>query len=116
MKNEIYKYLQESQRPIKRPELLGHMQRLGYEITDRKLRSTIEEMITQKDSVFCVESSEKGYSIIRTQEDLDRAKEYLQNKIEALCIRRNSLERNFNTMQEAKSEPILKDNQFIMFP
>lgn len=116
MKNEIYIYLKNSQLPVKRSILLDHLIKKGYDVTDRKLRSTVEEMITDEDSIYCIESSEKGYSIIQTDEEEERAYQYMTSKIEALCVRRNCNRRNYLKAKEAKNEPILKDNQFIMFP
>lgn len=114
MKNEIHNYLKLAKSPVKRSVLLSHLLTLGYEITDRKLRSTVEEMI--KESGYCIESSESGYALIMSQEQLERAMAYLSSKAESIAVRKNYLLKNFNAMQEAKNEPLLKGEQFLMFP
>lgn len=113
MKTEIYNYLKQSQLPVKRSILLDHLIKKGYEITDRKLRSTVEEMITKEG--FVIESSEKGYCLIRTEEQLEKAMQYLNSKNEAIAIRKNSLLKNWNQMEAQKVTPLQVGNQFLMF-
>lgn len=113
MKTEIYNYLKQSQLPVKRSILLDHILKLGFETTDRALRSTVEEMI--KENGYCIESSEKGYSLIKNQQELERAMAYLSSKAEAIAVRKNYLLKNFNAIQEEKNQPILKGDQFLMF-
>lgn len=105
MKTEIYNYLKNSLAPVKRSILLNHLIKLGYEITDRKLRSTVEEMITEDG--YVIESSEKGYNIIRTQEQLERAMAYLDSKASSIAVRKNFLLKNFNTMMEKENKPTI---------
>ena len=66
---------------------------MGYHISDRGLRATIEEMIVE--DKYSISSSEKGYALIKSDEDLKEAIAYLEKKVEALAIRKNCLGRNF---------------------
>ena len=93
MKKEILSLLQLAQKPIKRKELLAHLKIIFPDISDREMRGEIETLIIIDGAL--IESSHLGYSLIRTVEEKERAKKYLQEKISALCIRRNSLEKNW---------------------
>lgn len=66
---------------------------LGYHISDRALRSVIEDMIIS--DKYSISSSEKGYAIIKNNEDLKQAMEYLDKKSAAIAVRKNCLLRNF---------------------
>lgn len=76
----------------KRPELRHTLISRGYFISDRNMRSAVEEMIT-KDH-YSIGSGSKGYYLITTDEDLDEAMHELRAKAEALSIRANCLLRN----------------------
>lgn len=104
MKYDIERYLKAAQAPVKRLELLQAMRvtMSDQTLTDRKLRKTVEEMITQDG--FLIASSERGYQIIETEEQLTDAMEYLTNKAASISIRKNCLLRNFR--QHFKKEPI----------
>lgn len=65
----------------------------GYRLTDRELRKHIELLITE--GRYCIQSSEKGYSLITTAEDLQAAKKYLNAKAFAMIERVKYLEENF---------------------
>ena len=110
LKKEILSLLQSSDKPIKRKYLLTHLKIVCPDITDREMRSEIERMITMDGEL--IESSHLGYSLIRTNEEKERAKKYLQEKISALCIRRNSLEKNW--INNVLSGPD-KKNQLNLF-
>lgn len=104
MKFAIERYLKAAQAPVKRLELLQAMRvtMSDQTLTDRKLRKTVEEMIV-KDG-FLIRSSELGYSIIKTEQDLTDAMEYLSNKAESIAIRKNVLLKNWRS--KYKSEPV----------
>ena len=104
MKFEIERYLKAASGPVKRLELLQAMRVTLHDqtLTDRKLRKTVEEMIT-KDG-FLIASSERGYAIIKTEEELTEAMEYLASKAESIAIRKNFLLKNWRA--KFKSEPV----------
>lgn len=77
----------------KRASLREQMTARGFYLTDRKLRHHVELLITQ--GLYCIQSSEKGYSLITTPEDLDSAKKYLNAKAFALIDRAKCLEENY---------------------
>src|SRR5687767_12263928 len=90
------------QKHMKRSELLHALIGKGFVMSDRDMRLTIEHMI--KDDHYCIQSSEKGYSLITTLEDLEKAKSYLEKKAASIAVRKNCLERNF---REQKLKPQL---------
>lgn len=98
MKSEIFKYLQEVKRSVKRPELLGHLKSIGFQVTDREMRATIEEMIVHDE--YLIRSSEIGYCSIETKEEMEAAMKYLNAKAEAISIRKNSLLRNWRKIHK----------------
>jgi|ERR1035438_2939644 hypothetical protein len=108
MKIHIFNYLKSASRAVKRPELLSaiRVNANDLKISDRAMRAVIEDMITQDG--YCIASSNNGYYIIKTLEEKESAKQYLQEKIESLCIRRNCLERNFK-------EEIIEKGQGVLF-
>ena len=108
MKNKIYDYLLLADRPVKRAELLVSLRITEYKLSDRAMRQMIEEMITQDG--YLIRSSEQGYSLIKTEEDLNLSRNYLEQKIEALCVRKNTLLKNWR--EKYKSEPV---NQPLLF-
>ena len=67
----------------------------GFSLPDRKVRSLVESMIV--DDGYCIQSSEKGYSLITTLEQLNEAISYLEAKSKSIAIRKNCLSRNFNS-------------------
>lgn len=77
----------------KRADLRSQLIARGFYVTDRRLRVTVEKMITEDH--YGISSSEAGYSLIRTKEDLDEAVRYLKSKAFALLNRADSLEENF---------------------
>lgn len=79
----------------KRADLRLSLQNRGYYLTDRKLRKAVEELIT--DGKYAIASSEKGYSLITTQENLNEAKRYLNSKAFAIHERVKCLEENFKS-------------------
>ena len=101
LKKEILSLLQSADKPLKRKNLLVHLRMIFPDISDREMRGEIETLITIDGEL--IESSHLGYSLIRTVEEKERAKKYLQEKISALCIRRNSIERNWtnNVLKES---------------
>ena len=67
--------------------------------SDRAMRLEIEELIKEG---ACIASSEKGYELIRTREQLEKAKAYLRSKAEAIAVRANYLEKNFREAMPPK--------------
>jgi len=72
-------------------------------IPDREVRQIVEHLITEDH--YCISSGQKGYSLITTLEDLEKAKSYLEKKAAAIAVRKNCLERNF---REQKLKPQLE--------
>lgn len=85
------------QKFTKRANLREQLTARGYRIPDRQLRKTIEELITVEH--YSIGSCERGYWLILTPEDLEEARRQLKGRAEALTIRANCLQRNF---QEGK--------------
>lgn len=81
------------QRFTKRKELREQLTAKGFYLRDRLLRRHVELLITQNE--YCISSSEKGYSLILTPEDLESAKKYLKSKAFALLSRADCLDNNF---------------------
>lgn len=77
----------------KRAQLREQLTAKGYYLTDRILRKHVENLIT--DEKYCIQSSERGYSLITTPEDLEAAKKYLKAKAFSLLSRADCLESNF---------------------
>jgi len=92
MKEKIIEFLKNN-KSLKRPQLLFLLRELGFVLTDREMRSTIEEMITLNG--FCIRSGNDGYSLITSRAELDLAVAYLNSKAEAIAIRKNCLTKNF---------------------
>lgn len=88
----------------KRSDLLSNVLTNGFYITDRSLRSTIEEMIT-KDH-YAIGSCSKGYFLITTEADLDSAMHELKSKAESISIRANCLLRNFKEAKLTEQLPL----------
>lgn len=76
----------------KRAELRLNLQSRGYYLTDRQLRKEVEHLITKQG--YAIASSEKGYSLITTNEQLDEAVFYLNSKANALHLRAKCLKEN----------------------
>lgn len=77
----------------KRADLRLQLNAKGYYLKDRLLRKHVEQLIT--DGQYCISSSEKGYSLITTAEDLQKAESYLKKKAYALHERISCLKENF---------------------
>lgn len=77
----------------KRGNLREQLTARGYYLTDRLLRKHVEVLIT--DGKYCIQSSEKGYSLITTPEDLEAAKKYLKAKAFSLLSRADCLDENY---------------------
>lgn len=100
MNNElIFNFLSQS-KFTKRKELLIYLHSQNISISDREMRAEIESMIV--DGGYAIASSEKGYSIISTVEQMEKAMKYLDKKAAAIAIRKNCLLRNckFKIIQE----------------
>jgi len=66
---------------------------LPFTITDRKVRALVESLIV--DDGYAIASSEKGYSLITTLDELNEAVRYMELKSKAIAIRKNCLSRNY---------------------
>lgn len=80
------------QKFTKRGDLRLTLQSRGYYLTDRQLRKEVEHLVTRQG--FAIASSEKGYSLITSNEQLTEAIDYLNSKASALherakCLRLN---------------------------
>lgn len=98
MKKEILWLLKGG--PVKRKVMLHHLREQGHDVTDRQMRAVIEDMVMVDG--YLIESSSHGYSMIQTEDELNRAVDYLNQKAEAIAIRKNSLKRNWE-----KSKPLM---------
>jgi len=78
---------------VKRATLLYCMQIKYPELKDRKMRHLINEIIQEGE---CIQSSNNGYTLITSQEQLYEAVGYLNKKVVSLAIRKNTLIKNFN--------------------
>ena len=99
MKQTIIDFLK-SHKSVKRADLLKHINALGYNITDRLLRATVEVLIVKDD--FCIRSGNDGYSLITNKAEFDEAVAYLDAKASAIAVRKNCLIRNYR--EEIKQE------------
>lgn len=98
MKGHILAYL-EHHGSVKRKELLSYLHSLGINTSDRLMRKEIEGLI---DDGFLISSSEKGYKIIRNEDELQEAVNYLRKKALPLFDRIAHLQKSFqlkNTRQ-----------------
>lgn len=108
MKDLIIGYLKDAGRPVKRRELLQYLRAAGQDITDRAMRREVEMLITRDGEL--IQSSERGYHLINSEEDLMEAMEYLTHKAEAIAIRKNCLLRNYRNL--FKKEPVCQSVLF----
>lgn len=92
MKGHILSYLEHHQ-SVKRKELLSYLHSLGIMTTDRKMRLEIELLI---EDGFLISSSEKGYKIIKSENELKEAVAYLKAKAFPLFHRAEMLEKSFH--------------------
>lgn len=88
-------WLLENTTTVKRPELLRYLHNCGHDINDRQMRKSIEDMV--ENDGHLIQSSEAGYSMIRTPEQFEAAKKYLSKKSKALLMREFFLTRNWKT-------------------
>lgn len=102
MENAILKYL--SEKPIKRRDLLYLLRQEQPDLSDRAMRKEIELMVTEHG--YCIESSEKGYTLITDLAGLDRALTYLDKKAASIAIRKNYLVKNFRALRGATSNQL----------
>lgn len=94
MKHLILSRLKESNKPVKKRELILYVESiLNEKVSEREARKAIEELIQDGE---LIESSEKGHQLITSFEQCQRARDYLNQMIEALAIRRNTLLKNWN--------------------
>lgn len=81
------------QKYTKRYHLRLQLTSRGFYLSDREVRKHVEQLI--KEEKFCIQSSAKGYSLIITKDDLEKAVSYLDKKSASISIRKNCLLRNF---------------------
>ena len=62
-------------------------------VSERRIRGFIAELIQDGQ---CIQSSNEGYTLIQTREQLLTAMEYLNSKAKAIAIRKNTLFHNYN--------------------
>lgn len=105
MKEAIFNYLESSPKAVKRPELLFHLRGLGFECSDREMRATIEQMVVHDE--YLIGSSEKGYAVIKTQEEMETAMKYMNAKAEAIAVRKNCFMRNWKNKHKEEFQTTL---------
>lgn len=76
-----------------RYELHNYLSGKGFVVSDREMRSLIEEMRREH---FLIGSSEQGYYLIDTVADLVKARDYLKKKAESIAIAQNTLQTAWN--------------------
>lgn len=91
MKTEIYNLIVKLN-PVKRRRLLFLLKLTYPDLTDRIMRLKVAELI---EDGKCIQSSEKGYSIISTMFELEEAIEYLKKPAFARFKRAKRLHKNF---------------------
>lgn len=99
MKVFIHSYLKNSSGRVKRPELLSYLrvQMSDQQLTDRAMRKCIEDMV--KTDGYLIQSSETGYTLIDSQEQMDEVIIYLDKKAASIAIRKNILIKNWREKQ-----------------
>jgi hypothetical protein len=99
MKSEIIAYLQ-SHQYAKRADLLEYLFNLGFQVNDRMLRSCIEDLIMSDG--MCIASTDHGYRLIYSQNELIDAVEYLRKKARPIAVRANQLINNYQNINKAQ--------------
>jgi hypothetical protein len=99
MKSEIIAYLQ-SHQYAKRADLLEYLFNIGLQVNDRMLRSCIENLIMSDG--MCIASTDHGYRLIHSQNELMDAVEYLRKKARPIAIRANQLINNYQNINKAQ--------------
>lgn len=79
--------------PVNRKDLLWCLRDNGFKISDREMRDHIHHMIT--DEGYCIQSSSKGYQLIRSKEQLDGAVRYIDSYIRESAERKRMLIENY---------------------
>ena len=82
------------------------------DISDRLLRKMVEELIVHDQEPIA--SSDAGYYYIATRQELTEAKEYLDEKAEAIAVRKNVLDRNYALKNPAPLDLFPADKQFVL--
>lgn len=85
----LFNYCVGSMQAKPRNQLLDYLTSRGHVLSDREMRSLIEEMRREK---FLIGSSEHGYFLVDTPADLLKAREYLRKKAESIAIAQNTLQ------------------------
>jgi len=111
LKKEILSLLQSADKPIKRKYLLAHLRIVCPNVTDREMRNEIEMLITIDGEL--IESSHLGYSLIRSLEEMERARKYLKAKAFSLFERAGCIEKNWTNNVLTKSDK--KEFQLNLF-
>lgn len=92
IKAEIHSQLQAHQF-VKRSDMLMHLYRLGYKVSDREMRRMIEDMVMTFGC--CIASTQNGYRLIKSDQQLLDAVEYLRKKAKPIAVRANMLISNY---------------------
>ena len=103
-----------SQKSYKREDLLRELNTPVFMLHDRTMRKLVEEMVIGGE--HCIASSETGYSIIHTKEEMEKAVEYLRKKAKPIAIRANCLIRNYNKMLPAGEQVQMQLFNPMIFP
>jgi hypothetical protein len=82
--------------PVKRDQLRAYLWHTGREISDRKMRQTIADMI-QTDGIL-IKSGPDGYKLSSSVKDYEKAIAYVSKYAMSLLKKRSALKRNYNRM------------------
>jgi len=92
---------------IKRLDLLAQLRDRGFDITERQLRATIEDLVTS--DKHPISSSSLGYGWIETDSDFEQAVSYLDKKAAAIAIRKNVLLGLWNKLRHERTDKLQWD-------
>ena len=79
---------------VKLKQISAYLSMHGFEVGEREIRMTIRELI--KVDGLCLQSSTKGYKLVRQSEDYASALKFIEGYIWELFDRRKDLKRNWN--------------------
>jgi hypothetical protein len=77
-----------------RQQILEYLTIKGYQVSDREMRRLVDKMV---DGNYLIGTGESGYYLIDTPSDLAKAMHSLEMKAASIAIRKNELQRNFNS-------------------
>lgn len=99
IKSHILTYLERHQY-AKRVDLLSYLHINGFVLSDRMLRSLIEQLIMVDG--LCIASTDHGYRLIQNQAQLEDAVDYLRKKAKPIAVRANQLINNYQRINKTQ--------------